>query len=296
MNTQLSNSELVINPDGSIYHCNIRPEQLADTAILVGDPDRVPRVSKYFDALEVKSQKREIVAHTGTLNGKRITVISTGMGTDNIDIVLNELDALANIDLEKKELKSAHKQLTFVRLGTSGALQKDIPVNSIVASTKGLGFDGLMSFYANTAEFYEDEIGKAFAEQSQWNPKRAVPYVASCSEELLHQMTDNSQVVTGITATATGFYGPQGRTLRLTLDDAKLEAKLSKFRFNNERITNFEMETSAIYGLSKLMGHRALSLNTIVANREAGTFSQDPYSAIDKMIQFALERLTTSLK
>ncbi|MDR3273072.1 MAG: nucleoside phosphorylase [Flavobacteriaceae bacterium] len=292
MNTQLTNSELIINPDGSIYHCNIRPDQLADTVILVGDPDRVPKVSQYFDNIEVKTQKREIATHTGTLNGKRLTVISTGMGTDNIDIVLNELDALANIDLEKKELKSTHKQLTFVRLGTSGALQKDIPVNSLVASTKGLGFDGLMSFYADTEKFYEDEIGKAFIEQTLWNPKRAVPYVVAGSEELLHLITDNSEVKTGITATATGFYGPQGRVLRLPLNDADLNAKLTKFRFNDERITNFEMETSGIYGLSKLMGHRALSLNTIVANREAGTFSEDPYSAIDKMIRFALERLT----
>lgn len=294
MATKLSSSELVLNPNGSIYHCNIRPEELADTIILVGDPDRVPKVSQYFDTIEVKSQKREIVTHTGWLNGKRLTVISTGMGTDNIDIVINELDALANIDLVNKKIKTESTQLTFVRLGTSGSLQADIPVDTMVASNKGLGFDGLMSFYMGTEKFYSDEIAQAFTSQTEWNKKRATPYVVDGSEELLALMCENSSVVTGITATAIGFYGPQGRILRLNLDDEKMNEKLSQFQYKNHRITNFEMETSAIYGLSKLMGHRALSLNTIVANRYAGTFSKDPYSSIDKMIQFALEKLSRS--
>jgi uridine phosphorylase len=214
------------------------------------------------------------------------------MGTDNIDIVLNELDALANIDLEKKEIKSTPTRLTFVRLGTSGALQADIPVDRIVASSKGLGFDGLMSFYANTDSFYENELAEAFISQTGWSVKRAVPYVVDGSDELLKLMTENSEVVTGITATAIGFYGPQGRILRLNLNDEAMNDKLTRFAYKNNRITNFEMETSAIYGLSKLMGHRALSLNTIVANRYAGTFSKDSYSSVDKMIQYALERLT----
>ncbi|MDR1877376.1 MAG: nucleoside phosphorylase [Flavobacteriaceae bacterium] len=294
MATKLASSELVLNPNGSIYHCNIRPEELADTVILVGDPDRVPKVSKYFDTIEVKSQKREIVVNTGTLNGKRLTVISTGMGTDNIDIVLNELDALANIDLDKKEIKSTPAQLTFVRLGTSGALQADIPVDSLVASSQGLGFDGLMSFYANTESFYTHELAEAFISQTGWNIRRAVPYVVEGSGELLELITKNSEVITGITATAIGFYGPQGRILRLDSNEEDMNDKLTKFKFRENRITNFEMETSAIYGLSKLMGHKALSLNTIVANRYAGTFSKDPYSSIDKMIQFALDRLTKS--
>lgn len=294
MATKLSSSELVLNPNGSIYHCNIRPEELADTIILVGDPDRVPKVSQYFDTIEVKSQKREIVTHTGWLNGKRLTVISTGMGTDNIDIVINELDALANIDLVNKKIKTESTQLTFVRLGTSGSLQADIPVDTMVASNKGLGFDGLMSFYMGTEKFYTNEIAQAFTSQTEWNKKRATPYVVDGSEELLALMCENSSVVTGITATAIGFYGPQGRILRLNLDDEKMNEKLSQFQYKNHRITNFEMETSAIYGLSKLMGHRALSLNTIVANRYAGTFSKDPYSSIDKMIQFALEKLSRS--
>lgn len=294
MATKLSSSELVLNPNGSIYHCNIRPEELADTIILVGDPDRVPKVSQYFDTIEVKSQKREIVTHTGWLNGKRLTVISTGMGTDNIDIVINELDALANIDLVNKKIKTESTQLTFVRLGTSGSLQADIPVDTMVASNKGLGFDGLMSFYMGTEKFYSDEIAQAFTSQTEWNKKSATPYVVDGSEELLALMCENSSVVTGITATAIGFYGPQGRILRLNLDDEKMNEKLSQFQYKNHRITNFEMETSAIYGLSKLMGHRALSLNTIVANRYAGTFSKDPYSSIDKMIQFALEKLSRS--
>lgn len=294
MATKLSSSELVLNPNGSIYHCNIRPEELADTIILVGDPDRVPKVSQYFDTIEVKSQKREIVTHTGWLNGKRLTVISTGMGTDSIDIVINELDALANIDLVNKKIKTESTQLTFVRLGTSGSLQADIPVDTMVASNKGLGFDGLMSFYMGTEKFYTNEIAQAFTSQTGWNKKRATPYVVDGSEELLALMCENSSVVTGITATAIGFYGPQGRILRLNLDDEKMNEKLSQFQYKNHRITNFEMETSAIYGLSKLMGHRALSLNTIVANRYAGTFSKDPYSSIDKMIQFALEKLSRS--
>lgn len=292
MASKLSSSELVLNPDGSIYHCNIKPEELADTIILVGDPNRVSNVSKYFDTIETRSQKREIIVNTGILNHKRLTVISTGMGTDNIDIVLNELDALANIDLKKKEIKPIRKPLTFVRLGTSGAIQKDIPVDTIVASTHGLGFDGLMSFYANTESFYENPIAKEFIIQTKWNPKRALPYLAEGSEELLHLMTENSKVILGITATAIGFYGPQGRILRLNLDNESMNEQLNKFTYNNNRITNFEMETSAIYGLSHLMGHKALSLNTIVANRYSGTFSKDPYSAIDSMIQFALEKLT----
>ncbi|PQL93429.1 nucleoside phosphorylase [Apibacter adventoris] len=292
MASKLSSSELVLNPDGSIYHCNIKPEELADTIILVGDQNRVSNVSKYFDAIETRSQKREIIVNTGILNQKRLTVISTGMGTDNIDIVLNELDALANIDLKKKEIKPIRKQLTFVRLGTSGAIQKDIPVDTIVASTYGLGFDGLMSFYANTESFYENPIAKEFIIQTKWNPKRALPYLAEGSEELLHLMTENSKVISGITATAIGFYGPQGRILRLNLDNESMNEQLTKFTYNNNRITNFEMETSAIYGLSHLMGHKALSLNTIVTNRYSGTFSKDPYSAIDSMIQFALEKLT----
>lgn len=292
MASKLSSSELVLNPDGSIYHCNIKPEELADTIILVGDPNRVSNVSKYFDTIETRSQKREIIVNTGILNHKRLTVISTGMGTDNIDIVLNELDALANIDLKKKEIKPIRKPLTFVRLGTSGAIQKDIPVDTIVASTYGLGFDGLMSFYANTESFYENPIAKEFIIQTKWNPKRALPYLAEGSEELLHLMTENSKVISGITATAIGFYGPQGRILRLNLDNESMNEQLTKFTYNNNRITNFEMETSAIYGLSHLMGHKALSLNTIVANRYSGTFSKDPYSAIDSMIQFSLEKLT----
>lgn len=292
MASKLSSSELVLNPDGSIYHCNIKPEELADTIILVGDPNRVSNVSKYFDTIETRSQKREIIVNTGILNQKRLTVISTGMGTDNIDIVLNELDALANIDLKKKEIKPIRKPLTFVRLGTSGAIQKDIPVDTIVASTHGLGFDGLMSFYANTESFYENPIAREFIIQTKWNPKRALPYLAEGSEELLHLMTENSKVISGITATAIGFYGPQGRILRLNLDNESMNEQLTKFTYKNNRITNFEMETSAIYGLSHLMGHKALSLNTIVANRYSGTFSKDPYSAIDSMIQFALEKLT----
>lgn len=292
MENKILSSELIINENGSIYHCNIRPEDLADTVILVGDPERVPKVSKFFDSIEVQSQKREIITHTGYLNGKRLTVISTGMGTDNIDIVLNELDALANIDLEKREIKDTRKTLTFVRLGTSGSLQKDVPVDSLVASEKGLGLDGLMAYYKGTDGMFSDPLIGEFVKQTKWDGRKAKPYIIEGSEEVLELLTNNSNVVKGITATAIGFYGPQGRKLRLELEDKDLNDKLSDFSFGEEKITNFEMETSAIYGLSSLLGHKALSLNTIIANRRAGTFSKDANLAVENMIKYALERLT----
>lgn len=286
-----ASSELILNADGSIYHCNIRPEQLADLVITVGDPDRVPKVSKYFDQIEFKTQKREIVTHTGSLNGKRITVISTGMGTDNIDIVLSELDALANINLETGEENPTHRKLQFVRLGTSGALHKDIPVDSFVASTHGLGFDGLMHFYEDSEKIMDQELEQAFMNQFGWDEKKATPYFVEGSRELLNKLT-SEQTFQGITATACGFYGPQGRYLRLVPSPKDINQILSEFRHKEHRITNFEMETSAIYGLSKMLGHEALSLNCIVANRAAGEFSKDSYATVDKMIQYALEKLT----
>lgn len=284
-------SELILNKDGSIYHCNIRPEHLADLVITVGDPDRVKEVSKYFDEIELKTQKREIVTHVGSFNDKRMTVISTGMGTDNIDIVLNELDALANIDLATGEIKSDLKKLQIVRLGTSGSLHADIPVDSFVTSSHGLGFDGLMYFYEDTGKILEKELGEAFIEHSNWDRKKAEPYFVKGSDNLL-KILSSEQTTSGITATATGFYGPQGRYLRLAPNPEDINSMLSGFSFKDLRITNFEMETSAIYGLSKMLGHEALSLNCIVANRAAGQFSKDSYATIDKMIQYALDRLT----
>lgn len=284
-------SELILNPDGSIYHCNIRPEHLADLVITVGDPDRVEKVSKYFDSIEFQTRKREIVTHTGSLNGKRITVISTGMGTDNIDIVLSELDALANINLETGELNPEHRELQFVRLGTSGALQKEIPVDSFVLSSHGLGMDGLLHFYEDSLMVRDLDMEEAFYDHSEWDDSKPVPYVVKGSTDLL-ELLSSDQTSSGITATACGFYGPQGRKLRLVPSPENINEILSDFEFNGHKITNFEMETSAIYGLSKMLGHEALSLNCIVANRALGEFSKDSYKSVDKMIQYALEKLT----
>lgn len=284
-------SELILNPDGSIYHCNIRPEHLADLVITVGDPDRVEKVSKYFDSIEFQTRKREIVTHTGSLNGKRITVISTGMGTDNIDIVLSELDAVANINLETGELNPVQKELQFVRLGTSGALQREIPVDSFVLSSHGLGMDGLLHFYEDSLMVRDLDMEEAFYDHSEWDDSKPVPYVVKGSTSLLELMSSDLTSA-GITATACGFYGPQGRKLRLTPSPENINEILSDFEFKGHKITNFEMETSAIYGLSKMLGHEALSINCIVANRALGQFSQDSYKSIDKMIQYALEKLT----
>lgn len=286
-------SELILNTDGSLYHINIRPEHLADLVITVGDPDRVKEVSKYFDEIEFKTQKREIVTHVGSLNGKRMTVISTGMGTDNIDIVLSELDALANIDLETGQIKSDLRSLQIVRLGTSGALHEDIPTDSFVCSSHGLGFDGLMHFYKDSEEVMDKDLGKAFLEHSNWDTKKAEPYFVEGSKKIL-DILSSEQTTSGITATANGFYGPQGRFLRLEPNPNDINEILSSFKHKDLRVTNFEMETSGIYGLSKMMGHEALSLNCIVANRAAGTFSKDAYATVDKMIQYALERLSQS--
>lgn len=284
-------SELILNPDGSIYHCNIRPEQLADLVITVGDPDRVSKISQYFDEIEFKNQKREIVVHTGSLNGKRMTVISTGMGTDNIDIVFSELDALANINLKTGEVKEDFKKLQFVRFGTSGALHADIPVDSYVLSSHGLGFDGLLYYYENSEPYRELTMEKAFQEYVNWDANKSNPYIVAGSREL-HSKLNSEKTRSGITATAIGFYGPQGRYLRLKPSPSDINEILSSFEVNGQRITNFEMETSAIYGLSKMMGHEALSMNCIVANRALGEFSKDSHKSVEEMIQYGLEKLT----
>jgi uridine phosphorylase len=283
----LAASELVLNPDGSVYHCNLLPENLADTILLVGDPGRVPMVSSFFDSIDFKTQKREIVTHTGMKNGKRVTVISTGMGTDNIDIVLSELDAVANIDLINRKIKTEHKQLTFIRLGTSGSLQEDIPVDSFVASTHGLGFDGLVHYYAKTEGYSDNGFIKKFIKTVGWDKRLPKPYLVEGDMDLIKK-AKKLGFYTGITATATGFYGPQGRVLRLDVSDKMLNEKLSKFRFNAMRIANFEMETSAIYGLSKLMGHRALTINCVIANRFTGQYSKDYQVAVQQLIEKVL--------
>lgn len=290
----IKESELIINPDGSIYHINLKPEDIADTIITVGDQNRVDRVAQFFDEVVFETQKREFKTKTGFYNGKKLTVISSGIGTDNIDIVINELDALANIDLETRTIKEEVKQLKFVRIGTSGSLQKDIPVDSYVASEGGVGFDGLLHYYAGGDNIIDQEKTQALIHHLQDSPKKAEPYVIEASHDLLKKFksTDETLLNFGLTGTNVGFYGPQGRVLRLPISKPDFIDSLASFNFNNTRIANLEMETSAIYGLSKLLGHQALSVNAIIANRATGTFSKKPKELVDQLIQFVLENLT----
>lgn len=285
-------SELVTNADGSIYHLNLLPQDIAHTVITVGDPERVKEVSKHFDSIELKKGKREFLTHTGQLNGKRISVISTGIGTDNIDIVLNELDALVNIDFASKTLKKNRIRLQIVRIGTSGAIQADIPINSWVLSKYAMGFDGLLHFYENDYDQYQ-EMENAFIAHSQWSSKKARPYIIDFDEELAKKFDDN-RIRLGFTATNTGFYGPQGRNLRLSPSIPDFTNVLSSFEHNKHQITNLEMETSGIYALSKLLGHQAISLNCILANRVAGTFSENPSEPVEELIKFTLQKLTSN--
>ena len=285
----IKDSELILNPDGSVYHLNLRPEHLANTIITVGDPDRVANVTKHFDTIEFETRKREFHTQTGTYKGKRITVISTGIGTDNIDIVFNELDALVNINLETREIKKELTALTIVRVGTSGSIQKEIPVDSIVISEMAAGFDSLLHFYDSEA-FQNKDISNALMEHTNWYKAKSDPYVVNCDEGLLKQLS-SSKTVTGFTATNVGFYGPQGRVLRLALQDNDLNDKLANFNFNGKTITNLEMETAGIYGISKLLGHKALSMNAIIANRATGKFSENPNKIVEELITYTLNKL-----
>lgn len=285
----IKESELILNPDGSIYHLKLRPEHIADDIIFVGDQDRVEKITKYFDSIEFSIQKREFKTQTGLYKGKRITVMSTGIGPDNIDIVLNELDALVNIDLNTRKQKDKHTSLNIVRVGTSGSLQKDIPVDSFVLSTHGLDLNGMLHSYQLNG-ISNHEIEDAFISHTNWNVNKARPIVIENST-LLEKSFESETVFKGFTATAGGFYGPQGRVLRLPLEDSSLNNKMDSFQFKNFRITNLEMETSVIYGLSKLLGHHALSMNAIIANRANGTFSKDPKKTVEELIKFVLERM-----
>ena len=284
-------SELILNPDGSVYHLNLKPEHIAHDIIFVGDQNRVEKISSQFDTIEFSFQKREFKTHTGTLNGKRISVISTGIGPDNIDIVMNELDALVNIDLKTRKPKSNLTTLNIVRIGTSGSLQADIPVDSFVMSKFGLGLDNMLRSYL-IEDISNSKMEESFVNHTNWDSRKGRPYLISCSEKL-EKIIDSDKFHKGITATAGGFYGPQGRVLRLNIQDTNLNSKMDNFQFEGNRITNLEMETAAIYGLSKLMGHNALSLNAIIANRATGIFSEDPYKAVDELIKYTLEKLTT---
>jgi len=291
--SRIAESELIINKRGAIYHLDLRPEELASTVILVGDPDRVKKVSKHFDRIEYQQQHREFITHTGFIGDKRLSVLSTGIGPDNIDIALNELDALVNIDFNTREAKEKLSSLNIIRFGTSGALQADIAVNSLVASSHGLGLDNLLNYYAYTKTEEENNIANAFIEQTGLNPAISIPYISKGSKSLLDKFP-NEKYFKGITVTCPGFYGPQGRILRLSLAAPGLINKLTDFKYDNHRITNFEMETSAIFGLGKLLGHQCMSINTIVANRVKQEFSKDSEAAVENMIQLSLEKLITT--
>jgi uridine phosphorylase len=283
---RIEESELIINKRGAIYHLDLRPEELAHKIFLVGDPGRVPVVSKFFDRIEIKQQHREFISHTGFIGSERFTVISTGIGTDNIDIVMNELDALVNIDFSTRTINQSHVQLQIIRLGTSGSLQKEIPVDSFVASSHGLGIDNLLNFYRMEPRGAEQEILQAFITHTQLHQQFAHPAISSASGYLLRYFTEG--YFTGITITCPGFYGPQGRVLRLGLRYPDLIDRLTSFHFGPYRISNFEMETSAIYGLGNMLGHQCLSLNVIVANRISKTFSSNSLLGVERLIEKSL--------
>ncbi|WOC40255.1 nucleoside phosphorylase [Polaribacter sp. HL-MS24] len=285
----IKQSELILNPDGSIYHLNLKPENIAKDIIFVGDQDRVDKVTQYFDTIEFTTQKREFKTTTGSYKGKRITVISTGIGPDNIDIVLNELDAIVNINLKTREPKKKLTALNIIRIGTSGSLQKNIPVDSFLVSTHALDLNGMLHSY-QIETHSNSEISRAYAKHTNWSPKKAAPLVIENSQTLEEKLSSEI-IYKGMTATAGGFYGPQGRVLRLALQDEDLNRKMDSFLYNGIQITNLEMETSAIYGLCKLLGHHACSLNAIIANRASGTFSEDYGKVVDNLIKYTLEKL-----
>lgn len=285
-------SQLIINEDGSIFHLHVKPEQIADTIILVGDPGRVALVASFFDqdSLECNIASREFCTITGAYKGKRISVVSTGIGTDNIDIVLNELDALVNIDLNNRTEKAEKRALTLVRIGTCGGMQPDIPLGSFLASEKSIGFDGVLAFYAGRDKVCDLPFEEALMKHLDWNPKASNPYVAPANKELLDRIA-GTDMLRGCTISANGFYGPQGRVLRCDIHDPQMNDKLESFRFNGQRITNYEMEGSAINGLSLLMGHQSLTVCCVIANRRVESANTDYKPYIEKLIKTVLERI-----
>lgn len=283
-------SELIINSDGSIFHLHLKPEQLADKVILVGDPGRVELIARYFDSRECEVSSREFNTITGNYKGKRISVISTGIGTDNIDIVMNELDALTNIDLETRMEKETPRSLTIVRIGTTGGMQPEIPLGSFLISEKSIGFDGMLNFYAGRDAVSDLPFEAALVEQLGWNPQLAAPYVVNSNPELVEQI-GRDDMLRGVTISANGFYGPQGRELRVGLADPELNDKIEAFRFGKHKITNYEMEGSAIAGLSLLMGHRAMTVCCVIANRRVEAANTDYKPYIEKLVQTVLDRI-----
>ena len=286
----IAESELILNPDGSVYHLHLKPENIADTIIVVGDPGRVKEISKHFDKIDFTVENRELNTHTGSIGNKRLTVVSTGMGTDNLDIVINELDAAVNVDLETREIKKSHTKLNIIRLGTAGALQADIHPGDFVASSYGMGMDGLLYFYEKGKSVMDAAMAEAFVNHVSWNAKLPGIYAVPCSQLLMDKI--GKGLVHGVTLTAPGFYGPQGRELRLKLAFPELNQLIESFEYQGSRIANFEMETSALYGLGKMLGHETLTVCTIVANRVNHSYADDYHSDIERLIKLVLERLT----
>jgi uridine phosphorylase len=288
---KFKNSELILNNNGSIFHLNLKPENISKDIILVGDPDRVTMVSKHFETIEFSIQKREFKTITGTYRNKRFSVLSTGIGSDNIDIVLNELDALVNINFETKEIRKEICSLNIVRIGTSGSLQNDIPLNCFLMSTYAIDINGMLQSY-KTESISHPNIENAFIDHTKWDKKKNSPIVISNSKKLENKLSSEI-IFKGMTATAGGFYGPQGRVLRIPIKDSDLNHKISSFVYDEIKVTNYEMETSAIYGLSKLLGHNACSMNAIIANRFLGEFSQNPVKVIEDLIIYTLDKMTS---
>ncbi|MCF8714388.1 nucleoside phosphorylase [Joostella atrarenae] len=288
--SKIAESELILNEDGSIYHLNLLPEDIANTIITVGDPERVATVSQYFDRIELKKGKREFVTHTGYLNNKRISVVSTGIGTDNIDIVFNELDALVNIDFKTRTVKSKLQSLEIVRIGTSGSIQTEIPTDSFLMSEYAVGFDSLLHFY-RSEHIQHPEIQQEIIKHTDWSDQKSTPYVVAYNKELGSKLMSD-KIHLGFTATNVGFYGPQSRKLRLDTQDPLLNDKLASFNYKGFRVTNLEMETAGIYGLAQLLGHKAVSMNCIIANRPNGSFSENPTLATENLIKYTLEKLS----
>jgi len=292
MKNCIKNSELIINPDGSVFHLHLKPKDIADTIILVGDPARVSILASYLNSIEIEKSNREFKSVTGIYNSKRISIISTGIGTDNIDIVINELDALANIDFKTRIPKEDIKSLNIIRIGTSGAIQEDIPVDSFVVSTKSIGFDGMLNFYRERDSISDLAFEEAFMKATNWRTNLAHPYVVDASEKLI-SLFDDKNIIKGITISANGFYGPQGRVLRLPLIDSKLNKKIELFRYKGLKVTNYEMESSAIAGLSALLGHQAITICAIIANRITGESNTNYQNSIKSLIEYTLKKIST---
>lgn len=285
----IPDSELIINDDGSVFHLHLKPEQLSDKIIMMGDPARVALTASFFDEIECEVQSREFRTITGKYKGKRITAISHGIGPDNMDIVLTELDALANVDFETREVKREFKQLTMVRVGTSGGLQPHCPIGSYVVAQKSIGFDGVLNYYAGRNNVTLQDFEEAFKTHVQWNPQHCSPYVVEASQELVNRI--GHDMIKGVTISAIGFYGPQGRYVRLPLANPDLNSKIESFQFNGDVITNYEMESAPLAGLSRLMGHQAMTVCTIIANRIVGDSNSNYKGSVEELIKTVLERI-----